>query len=65
LEPLTIAKFGGSALGVDGIKIPLIIERIAQLRKKSKVVCVFSAPLTNYEGKNMSMTDVAIRISKN
>jgi len=65
LEPLTIAKFGGSALGVDGAKIPLIIERIVQLRKKSKVVCVFSAPLTNYEGKNISMTDVAIRISKN
>ncbi len=26
---------------------------------------VFSAPLTNYEGKKLSMTDVAIRISKN
>jgi aspartate kinase len=65
LEPLVIAKFGGSALGIDGAKIPIIIDRIRELRKKSKVICVFSAPLTNYEGKNMSMTDVAIRISKN
>jgi aspartate kinase len=65
LEPLVIAKFGGSALGVNGAKIPIIIDRIRELRKKSKIICVFSAPLTNYEGKNMSMTDVAIRISKN
>jgi len=65
LEPLVIAKFGGSALGVNGAKIPIIIDRIKELRKKSKIICVFSAPLTNYEGKNMSMTDVAIRISKN
>jgi aspartate kinase len=65
LEPLVIAKFGGSALGVNGAKIPIIIDRIRELKKKSKIICVFSAPLTNYEGKNMSMTDVAIRISKN
>lgn len=65
MEPLVIAKFGGSVLGVDGVKIPIIIDRIRELKKKSKIICVFSAPLTNYEGKNMSMTDVAIRISKN
>lgn len=65
LKPLVISKFGGSALGVDGIKIPVIIERIKELKDKSKVICVFSAPLTKYEGKNMSMTDVAIRISRN
>ena len=65
LEQLIIAKFGGSALGVDGIKIPIIIERIKELRKNSKIICVFSAPLTSYEGKNLSMTDVAIRISRN
>ncbi|MDN5845434.1 MAG: aspartate kinase [Candidatus Nitrosocosmicus sp.] len=65
MEPLVIAKFGGSALGVNGAKIPIIIDRIRELKKKSKIICVFSAPLTNYEGKNMSMTDVAIRISKN
>ena len=65
MEPLVIAKFGGSALGVNGAKIPIIIDRIKELRKKSKIICVFSAPLTHYEGKNISMTDVAIRISKN
>jgi aspartate kinase len=57
-------KFGGSALGVDGVKIPVIIGRIKELKKNAKIVSVFSAPLTNYEGKNLSMTDVAIRISK-
>ncbi len=65
MEPLIISKFGGSALGIDGSKIPKIVDRIKELKKKSKVICVFSAPLTFYEGKNMSMTDVAIRISKN
>ena len=65
MEPLIIVKFGGSALGVDGIKIPVIVDRIKELKKNSKIVSVFSAPLTHYEGKNLSMTDVAIRISKN
>jgi len=65
LEPLIIVKFGGSALGIDGIKIPLVINRIKELKKEAKIVSVFSAPLTNYEGKKLSMTDVAIRISKN
>lgn len=60
-----IAKFGGSALGINGVRIPVIIDRIKELSKNSKLICVFSAPLTNYEGKNMSMTDVAIRISRN
>jgi aspartate kinase len=65
LEPLTIVKFGGSALGIDGLKIPVIVKRIKELKKKNKIVCVFSAPLTHYDGKKLSMTDVAIRISKN
>ncbi|HXT84544.1 MAG TPA: aspartate kinase, partial [Verrucomicrobiae bacterium] len=65
MEPLTVVKFGGSALGVDGVKIPRIIERIKEIKKNSKLVSVFSAPLTLYGGKKMSMTDVAIRISKN
>ena len=65
MEPLTIVKFGGSALGVDGLKIPIIVNRIKELKKNSKIVSVFSAPLTHYEGKKLSMTDVAIRISKN
>jgi aspartate kinase len=58
-------KFGGSALGVDGVKIPVIVDRIKELKKNAKIISVFSAPLTHYEGKNLSMTDVAIRISKN
>ncbi|MGN6349634.1 MAG: amino acid kinase family protein [Candidatus Nitrosocosmicus sp.] len=65
MEPLIIVKFGGSALGTDGIKIPTVIDRIKELKENAKIVSVFSAPLTNYEGKRLSMTDVAIRISKN
>jgi aspartate kinase len=64
LEPLTIVKFGGSALGIDGIKIPMIINRIKELKKNARIVSVFSAPLTHYDGKKLSLTDVAIRISK-
>ena len=44
LIPVTVAKFGGSALGVDGILIGKIIDRIEQLKEKTKVVAVFSAP---------------------
>ena len=62
MEPLRIVKFGGSALGIDGIKIPLVINRIKELKKEAKIVSVFSAPLTNYEGKKLSMTDVAITL---
>lgn len=65
LQDLVISKFGGSALGLNGVKIPVIVNRIKALKKSSKVICVFSAPITNYDNKNMSMTDVAIRISKN
>ncbi len=64
MEPLIIVKFGGSALGIDGVKIPIVIRRIKELKSTAKIVCVFSAPLTYYEGKNLSMTDVAIRISR-
>ncbi len=65
LERLIIVKFGGSALGIDGLKIPIVIRRIKELKRNAKIVCVFSAPLTHYEGRNLSMTDVAIRVSKN
>lgn len=65
LEQLIIVKFGGSALGIDGVKIPIVIRRIKELKRNAKIVCVFSAPLTHYEGKNLSMTDVAIRVSRN
>lgn len=62
MTSVTVAKFGGSALGVDGVMIPKIIDRIRQLQQESKVVTVFSAPLMDYEGKATSMTDVAIRV---
>ena len=62
---VTVAKFGGSALGIDGILIPRVIDRIKQLiEQNTKVVAVFSAPLTDYEKKVSSMTDLAIRIGK-
>lgn len=59
-----IAKFGGSALGVDGALIPKIIERIKQLQDQSRVVTVFSAPLVESDGKESSMTDVAIKVGR-
>ncbi|HZA68907.1 MAG TPA: aspartate kinase, partial [Nitrososphaeraceae archaeon] len=63
---VTIAKFGGSALGVDGILIPKVVNRIKQIiDQNTKVVAVFSAPIVDYEKKVSSMTDVAIRIGKN
>lgn len=65
MTSITVAKFGGSALGAEGAMIPKIIGRIKQMQRDSKVVAVFSAPLIEYEGKVSSMTDVAIRVGKN
>ena len=62
---LTIAKFGGSAIGPDGVLIPQIIERINSLKKDSKVIAVFSAPLTTHNGKKRSLTDVILEQGKN
>jgi len=46
--------------------IPKVINRIKQIiDQNTKVVAVFSAPITDYEKKVSSMTDVAIRIGKN
>jgi len=64
LIPVTVSKFGGSALGVDGVLIGKIVNRIDQLKEKTKVVAVFSAPLVTYQEKFYSMTDVAIRIGR-
>ncbi|HKU48948.1 MAG TPA: aspartate kinase [Nitrososphaera sp.] len=64
MTSVTVAKFGGSALGVGGVMIPKIIERIRQLQRESRVITVFSAPLIDYDGKASSMTDVAIRVGK-
>ena len=64
MDSIVIAKFGGSAIGVDGISIPIIIQRINFLSKDAKVVAVFSAPLTVVEEKRRSLTDVALELGK-
>jgi aspartate kinase len=65
LEKLVIAKFGGSASGIDGEFVSDIVNRIKQLSRNSKVIAVFSAPLTVHEGKRKSLTDLALLIGKN
>ena len=60
MENLIVAKFGGSAIGPDGISIPVIVDRINNLKKDSKVIAVFSAPLTIFDGKKRSLTDVVL-----
>lgn len=45
MNDVTVAKFGGSALGINGVLIPKIIDRIKQMKEESKIVAVFSAPL--------------------
>ena len=62
MNSVVIAKFGGSALGVDGVDIPEIIQRIKSLSKDAKVIAVFSAPLTTVEEKRRSLTDVALEL---
>ena len=62
MNEVIIAKFGGSTIGVDGISIPIIIQRISSISKDAKVVAVFSAPLTVVEGKRTSLTDVALEL---
>ena len=62
--PIIVAKFGGSAVGVDGILIPKIINRLKQMMEKAKVVAVFSAPLITYGEESRSMTDVAIKVGR-
>ena len=65
MAKLIIAKFGGSAIGPDGVLIPQIIERINSLKKDSKIIAVFSAPLTTHDGKKRSLTDVILEQGKN
>jgi len=64
LKNLVIAKFGGSAIGIDGKQIPLIIKRINELKKDAKVIAVFSAPLTENDSNQRSLTDVALKIGQ-
>ncbi len=65
MTKLVVAKFGGSAIGPDGALIPKIIQRISNLKKDSKVIAVFSAPLTIHNGKKCSLTDVILEQGKN
>ncbi|MDC8453221.1 MAG: aspartate kinase, partial [Candidatus Nitrosotalea sp.] len=64
MKNLVISKFGGSAVGVDGMLIPSIIKRINELKKDSKIITVFSAPLTVYNEKQRSLTDIALEIGR-
>ena len=64
MNSVVVAKFGGSVIGVDGISIPVIIQRINSLGNNAKVVAVFSAPLTVVEGKRRSLTDVALELGR-
>ncbi len=65
MSKLVVAKFGGSAIGPDGVSIPEIVQRINELRKGSKVITVFSAPLTMDNGKKRSLTDVVLEQGRN
>ena len=64
LKNLVVSKFGGSAVGVDGVFIPTVIKRINELKKDAKVIAVFSAPLTIHNGKQRSLTDIALEIGQ-
>jgi aspartate kinase len=65
MTKLVVAKFGGSAIGPDGISIPVIVDRINNLKKDSKVIAVFSAPLTIVDGQKRSLTDVVLEQGRN
>ncbi len=60
-----VAKFGGSAIGPYGESIPDIIDRIGELKTDSKVVAVFSAPLTTVNGRKKSLTDMMLEAGRN
>ncbi|MDE1863650.1 MAG: aspartate kinase [Thaumarchaeota archaeon] len=64
MHNLVVAKFGGSAVGPDGSLIPVIIKRITELKKDAKVVAVFSAPLTMQDGRQRSLTDIALALGR-
>ncbi|MCH6571455.1 MAG: aspartate kinase, partial [Thaumarchaeota archaeon] len=61
---LIVSKFGGSAIGADGLSVPIIIQRINELKKNAKVIAVFSAPLTIQNGKTRSLTDIVLDLGR-
>lgn len=65
MTKLVVVKFGGSAIGPDGVSIPEIVKRINDLKKDSKIIAVFSAPLTIHDGKKCSLTDVILGQGRN
>ena len=65
MAKLVVAKFGGSAIGPDGVSIPEIIQRITNLKQDSKIIAVFSAPLTLDNDKKRSLTDVMLEQGRN
>ena len=65
MNKLTIAKFGGSAIGIDGEGIPDIVKRVKDIQKDSKVMVVCSAPLTMIDGEKRSLTDIVLGIGNN
>jgi len=62
---LVVAKFGGSAIGPNGTFIPEIVQRVTELKKDSKVITVFSAPLTMHNGEKRSLTDIILEQGEN
>ena len=60
MDKLIVAKFGGSAIGVDGEGLPAILDRVKSLKSNSKVIIVCSAPLTKVDGNKKSLTDVML-----
>jgi len=65
MDKLIVAKFGGSAIGVDGEGLPTILNRVKSLKSNSKVIIVCSAPLTKVDGKKKSLTDVMLDLGNN
>ena len=65
MTKLVVAKFGGSAIGPDGASIPVIIERMKNLQRDSKIIAVLSAPHTIIDGQNRSLTDVVLEQGRN
>ena len=65
MDKLIVAKFGGSAIGVDGEGIPTILDRVKSLKSDSKLIIVCSAPLTKIDGKKRSLTDVMLDLGEN
>ena len=65
MNKLTIAKFGGSAIGIDGEGIPDIVKRVKDIQNDSKVIVVCSAPLTMINDEKRSLTDIILNIGNN